>query len=68
MEIAIWIIVAVEVIRAVQNHIQLMALGNSRKNNDIATQAFVDSLKSTDREFVRKILEEIDRREGMEDE
>lgn len=64
MEIAIWIIVAVEVIRAVQNHVQLMSLRHSRENSDTATQAFVDSLKATDRAFVRSMLEAIDKGEA----
>ena len=63
MIVAIWIIAVCEVIRAVQNHIQLMALKHSRKNSDTATQAFVDSLKTTDREFVRDMLKELEKHE-----
>ena len=61
MKIALWIIAICEVIRLIQNTLQLFMMSHSR--NDIqmkrATDAFVESLKKTDTEYVEDILEGI---------
>lgn len=65
MIIAIWIIAIVEVIRAIQNHIQLMAVKHDTSARDNAYSEFVKSLKYSDREFVKRMLEEFEK--GAED-
>ena len=60
MIIAIWIIAIVEIIRAIQNHIQLTALKHDASARDNAYAEFVKSLKYSDREFVRRLLEEFE--------
>lgn len=66
MIIAIWLIAICELIRIVQNTVQLLAIKQDTGARDNAYKAFVDSLKDTDREMVRKLLEEF--RRGEEDE
>lgn len=68
MTIAVWIIAVVEIIRAVQNHIQLSAIRHDTSARDNAYAEFVKSLKQSDREFVRQLLEEFDREEEEQDE
>ena len=61
MTIALWIIAICEVIRAIQNAIQLAGM---TKNNGLyknATDEFVKSLKQTDKEFVRNVLEALEK-------
>ena len=65
MKAAIWIIAICELIRAAQNTVQLMEIKHDTGARDNAYKAFVDSLKDTDREMVRKLLEEF--RRGEED-
>lgn len=60
MTVAIWIIAVCEIIRITQNSIQLLSLLGDAKDRKWAYQEFVDSLKDTDREFVKKMLEEIE--------
>ena len=67
MTIAIWIIAGCEIIRAVQNFIQIMAIRQDTSARDNAYAEFVKSLKQTDREFVRKMLEEFEVQEGEQD-
>ena len=50
-------------IRIVQNTVQLLAIKQDTGARDNAYKAFVDSLKDTDREIVRKLLEEFRRGE-----
>lgn len=64
MTVAIWIIAVCEVARMVQNAIQLGSLLNDAKDRKWAYQEFVDSLKDTDREFVKKMLVEIEQKES----
>ena len=64
MTVAVWIIAVCEVARMVQNAIQLRTLMSEEKDRKWAYQEFVDSLKDTDREFVKKVLEEFERREA----
>ena len=60
MVVAIWIIAICEVIRAVQNMIQLSAIKKDTSARDNAYSEFVKSLKLNDREFVKKMLQEFD--------
>ena len=60
MTVAVWIIAICEVARMVQNAIQLHSIMSEAKDRKWAYQEFVDSLKDTDREFVKKMLEEIE--------
>ena len=66
MTVALWIIAIVEVIRAIQNHIQLTAIKHDTSARDNAYAEFVKSLKYSDREFVRRLLEEFE--EGADNE
>ena len=63
MIIAVWIIAIVEVIRALQNLIQIMTLRHDMANRDNAYAEFVKSLHGTDKEFVRRMLEEFEKGE-----
>ena len=67
MKIAIWIIAVCEIIRAIQNFIQIMAIRKDTSARDNAYAEFVKSLKQTDREFVKRVLEEFEQ-EGEQDE
>ena len=58
MKTAIWIIAICEVIRAAQNALQLYAIKRDSSARDNAYSEFVKSLKMTDKEFVKKMLEE----------
>ena len=56
MEIAIWIIAICEVVRAMQNMMQIAMVRHDSKNRDNAYAEFVRSLKDSDRDFVHKLL------------
>ena len=60
MIVALWIIAVCEVIRAIQNMIQIMTIRHDTGARDNAYAEFVKSLKQTDREFVRQMLEEFE--------
>lgn len=60
MIIALWIIAVCEVIRITQNTIQLRAIRHDTGARDNAYAEFVKSLKQSDREYVRRILEEFE--------
>ena len=60
MIIPLWIIAVVEIIRALQNMVQIMTIRHDTSARDNAYAEFVKSLKSTDREFVRRMLEEFE--------
>lgn len=64
MTVAIWIIAICELVRMVQNAIQLRSLMSETNERKWAYQEFVDSLKDTDREFIKKMLDEIEQREA----
>lgn len=64
MTVAVWIIAICEVIRAAQNFIQLRAIKSDAKGRENAYAEFVRSLKQTDKEFVRALLDEFERQEG----
>ena len=61
MKTAIWIIAICEVIRVVQNMVQVMAIRHDSGMRKNAYSEFVKSLKYTDREFVEKLLKEFER-------
>ena len=61
MIVAIWIIAICEIIRVLQNGLQLYMVHRDTGARDNAYQAFVDSLNVTDKEMVRKLLEEFER-------
>ena len=66
MKTAIWVIAICEIFRAAQNAIQLLAMRSEKGMRENAYQEFVKSLKSTDREFVKKMLEEFMNQEDSE--
>lgn len=62
MTVAVWIIAICEVIRLVQNSIQLLYLRKEDGNRENAYKEFVKSLNRTDSEFVQSMLKEIEKR------
>jgi hypothetical protein len=68
MKIAIWIIAICEVIRAIQNMIQIKTITHDTKSRDNAYAEFVKSLKVDDKEFVRRVLEEFEQGDTQENE
>jgi len=64
MTVAVWIIAVCEVIRATQNMVQIVTIMHDTKNRDNAYSEFINSLKSTDREFVKRMLEEYNDKYG----
>lgn len=67
MTIELWIIAVIEVIRAIQNHIQISTIKRDTSARDNAYAEFVKSLKQSDREFVKRMLEEFEEGAGGED-
>ena len=63
MKTALWIIAICEVIRAAQNMVQIMTIRHDTKGRDNAYAEFVKSLKQSDREFVRRVLDEFEMQE-----
>ncbi len=57
---AIWIIAICEVIRAIQNMMQIVMVKHDTKVRNNAYSEFVKSLNKTDREFVKDLLEEFE--------
>ena len=66
MKTAIWVIAICEVIRAVQNALQLLGFRNEKQMRENAYSEFVTSLHMTDKEFVKKMLEEFMNQEDSE--
>ena len=64
---AIWIIAICEVIRTIQNAIQLLHIKKSEKRSDNAHTEFIKNLHKTDREFVRDMLKSYEAMENEED-
>jgi len=60
MIVALWIIAVCEVIRAIQNMIQIITIRHDTGARDNAYAEFVKSLKQTDKEFVKRMLEEFE--------
>ena len=67
MTIAIWIIAVCEIIRMLQNAMQIHMVRHDTSARDNAYAEFVKSLKATDKEFVRRMLEEFEKIEDEED-
>lgn len=63
MIVAVWIIAVCEVVRAIQNFIQLASLKHDTFARDNAYAEFVKSLKLTDKEFVERMLKEFEESE-----
>ena len=63
MTIALWIIAVVEIIRMVEQIIQLRIIEGDTKARDNAYAEFVKSLRMYDREYVRRLLEEFEQTE-----
>lgn len=63
MLIAIQIIAICEVIRAIQNFIQIYTIKHDTNARDNAYAEFIKSLKQTDKEFVKRMLQEFEERE-----
>ena len=61
MIIAIWIIAICEVLRMVQNALQLRMIRHDTDARDNAYAEFVKSLKTDDREMVKRLLEEYEK-------
>lgn len=64
MTIALWVIAICEVIRALQNMVQLVYVKKSEKREINAYNDFFKRLKQSDREFVRNMLEEYEKAES----
>lgn len=64
MTIAIWIIAACEIIRMLQNAIQIHMVRHDTSARDNAYAEFIKSLKATDKEFVKRLLEEFEKETG----
>ena len=62
MTAAVWIIAICEVVRLIQNSIQLLYLRKEDGNRENAYKEFVKSLNRTDSEFVQSMLKEIEER------
>lgn len=67
MTIAIWIMAACEIIRMLQNAIQIHMVRHDTSARDNAYAEFIESLKATDKEFVRRMLEELEKIKDEED-
>lgn len=63
MKTALWIIAAVETFRAVCQYKQLKLIERDTGSRDRAYEEFIKSLKQTDKEFVRRMLEEFEQTE-----
>ena len=64
MTVALWIIAICEVVRALQNMVQIMATKHDLSQRDNAYEEFIKSIKQSDREFVRNMLEELEKQDG----
>ena len=63
MKKALWIIAICEMIRVAQNMVQVLMIKHDAKGRDNAYAEFVKSLKESDREFVRRMLDEFEKQE-----
>lgn len=64
MTIALWVIAVCEVIRALQNMVQLVHVKKSEKREINAYNEFFKRMRQSDREFVRNMLKEYERAES----
>ena len=62
MNIAIWIIAICELVRLIQNSLQLLMMNGARKNDQFkrATDEFIKSLNKTDKEFMEDMLKKFE--------
>lgn len=67
MTVALWIIAICEIIRAAQNALQIWTLRKETGMRKNAYQEFIKSLKESDKQFVKDLLDEFERQEGMKD-
>ena len=63
MIIALWIIAIVETIRMIEQTMQLRLIARDTGARENAYAEFIKSLKVSDREFVRRMLEEFEQTE-----
>ena len=63
MTVALWIIAICEIIRIIQNALQLWALHAEKNMRQGAYAEFVRSLRGTDKEFVKSLLKEFEAQE-----
>lgn len=61
----LWIIAICEVIRAIQNMVQIATIRYDTGARDNAYAEFVKSLKMTDRQFVKRLLEEFEEQDEV---
>lgn len=59
MVIALWIIAICEVVRLIQNQLQLRSLWKSRSDTKNMQDEFIKSLTQTDREFAERFSKEL---------
>lgn len=61
MKIAIWIIALCELVRLIQNTLQLVMMNSARKNDQFkrATDEFIKSLNKSDSKFVEDMWEKL---------
>ena len=64
MTVALWIIAICEVVRALQNMVQIMAIKHNQAQSDNAYAEFIKSLKHDDKQFIRNLLEEIEKQDS----
>ena len=67
MTVALWIIAICEVIRALQNMVQIMATKHDLSQRDNAYAEFIKSLRQDDKQFVRNLLEEFEKQDGEQE-
>jgi len=65
MIVAVWIIAICEIIRAIQNMIQIAAYHHDSSKRDNAYDEFIKSLKHDDAEFVKRMLEGFEKQEYL---
>lgn len=65
--VALWIIAVCEVIRALQNMTQIRATKHDLAQRDNAYAEFIKTLKQSDKEFVRNMLEEFEKQDGRQE-
>ena len=68
MTTALWIIAIVEIIRIIQNSIQLSCLLSERKLRKTLNNEFIDSLRKDNREWAEDLLKDFLREEEEDDE
>lgn len=67
MTVALWIIAICEIIRALQNMMQIMATRHDLSQRDNAYAEFVKTLKKDDKQFIKDMLEEFVKKDGEQD-